>query len=69
MLQRSPSSAPGGRNPKGEGPEQLADGNHHTKWLDFNKCPLIVTFQRQVHYVASVDIDWHSNLPDENIPG
>lgn len=37
-------SNPGGNFPGAEGPEKLIDGNPGTKWLDFNKAPIIFDF-------------------------
>jgi hypothetical protein len=44
---------PGGNNPDGEGPANLVDGNTATKWLDFNRSPLVFNFGSPVsvhHY-------------------
>eukprot|EP00931_Biecheleriopsis_adriatica_P036441 TRINITY_DN20995_c0_g1_i4.p1 TRINITY_DN20995_c0_g1~~TRINITY_DN20995_c0_g1_i4.p1 ORF type:complete len:4051 (+),score=916.23 TRINITY_DN20995_c0_g1_i4:977-12154(+) len=38
------ASQDNGNNPYGEGPDQAIDSNPDTKWLDFNKKPLIVTW-------------------------
>jgi hypothetical protein len=35
---------PGGENPDGEGPSNLVDGNTATKWLDFDRNPLVFNF-------------------------
>lgn len=35
---------PGGDNPGGEGPVNLVDGNTATKWLDFDRAPLVFNF-------------------------
>ncbi|WP_193213681.1 CotH kinase family protein [Luteolibacter marinus] len=37
-------SNPGGNNPDGEGPANLVDGNVNTKWLDFNRSPVVFNF-------------------------
>lgn len=39
---------PGGNNPNGETPGNLLDGNLSSKWLDFNKSPLLFTFPAPV---------------------
>eukprot|EP00929_Paragymnodinium_shiwhaense_P103728 TRINITY_DN6741_c0_g1_i4.p1 TRINITY_DN6741_c0_g1~~TRINITY_DN6741_c0_g1_i4.p1 ORF type:complete len:1924 (+),score=515.15 TRINITY_DN6741_c0_g1_i4:1828-7599(+) len=39
---------PGGRNPPQEAPGKCVDGKMQTKWLDFNKGPLIITFPSAV---------------------
>lgn len=44
---------PGGNNPDGEGPSNLVDGNTGTKWLDFERAPLVFNFGSPVtvhHY-------------------
>jgi len=38
------ASNPGGNNPGGEGPENSVDGTRSTKWLDFNKGPLVLNY-------------------------
>jgi len=35
---------PGGSTPSGETPSRCIDNNLNTKWLDFNKCSLIIDF-------------------------
>lgn len=35
---------PGGSSPGGEGPGQAVDGSLNTKWLDFNKGPLVLDY-------------------------
>ncbi|GAA5484516.1 CotH kinase family protein [Haloferula sargassicola] len=44
---------PGGDNPDGEGPYNLVDDDPSTKWLDFNRAPLVFDFFEPVeidHY-------------------
>ncbi|MBB5351931.1 hypothetical protein HNR46_002170 [Haloferula luteola] len=37
-------SNPGGNNPEGEGPANLVDGDATTKWLDFDREPVVFDF-------------------------
>ena len=37
-------SNPGGNNPGNEGPNNLVDNNTNTKWLDFNRNPVILNY-------------------------
>eukprot|EP01062_Namystynia_karyoxenos_P005964 TRINITY_DN12073_c0_g1_i1.p1 TRINITY_DN12073_c0_g1~~TRINITY_DN12073_c0_g1_i1.p1 ORF type:complete len:994 (+),score=195.18 TRINITY_DN12073_c0_g1_i1:79-3060(+) len=39
---------PGGNNPIGEGPEHVLDASNETKWLDFNREPLVMRFPSAV---------------------
>ncbi len=43
-LTGATATNPGGLNNVGEGPAQAVDGNTATKWLDFNKAPLVLNF-------------------------
>jgi len=47
-LNPSHSSNPGGRTPGNEGHAKIRDGNSNTKWLDFNKKPIILMFSKNV---------------------
>ncbi len=39
---------PGGSNPPGEGPASADDANVNTKWLDFNRAPLVYDYGNNV---------------------
>ena len=39
---------PGGSNPSAEQPPKAVDGSVDTKWLDFNKLPLVLTYSSAV---------------------
>lgn len=43
---------PGGNSPGYENPSMAIDGNHDTKWLDFNKAPLVLDYGQPVTATA-----------------
>ncbi len=47
-LTGATASNPGGSNPAPETPAEAVDGNLSTKWLDFNKGPLVLDFGHAV---------------------
>jgi hypothetical protein len=47
-LEGTTVTNPGGSNPEGEEPVKAFDQNVFTKWLDFNKAPLVVQFPSDV---------------------
>jgi len=60
-------SNPGGSNPDGEGPGNLVDSNPATKWLDFNRNPVVFDFGAPVtidHYGFTTANDVPERDPD-----
>src|SRR6187402_2304833 len=47
-LTGATATNPGGNNPVGQAPAQAVDGSVTTKWLDFNKKALVLTFPAAV---------------------
>jgi hypothetical protein len=54
---------PGGNNPDGEGPANLVDGNTATKWLDFNRSPLVF------HFGTPVAVHHYGFTTANDVPG
>ena len=51
-LVATSAANPGGNSPGGENPSMAIDGNLNTKWLDFNKAPLVLDYGQPVTATA-----------------
>ena len=56
---------PGGRNPHGEEPANIADGSATSKWLDFNKQPLVCSLH-EPHSIAAYSIVTANDNPNRD---
>ena len=62
-LSRAVASNPGGSSPANEGPEKAIDNTTSTKFLDFNKCPLVIDFGKET------PIDEYTYFTANDFPG